>query len=72
MSIRIEGSGVFADAAAANPEMDDVATVAEAVSRLGLPPAVAILVLVNDRLASMNTVLKPGDVVHVVPAVGGG
>ena len=72
MRVRIEGSGVFSELAQTHPEMDGVTTVADVLLRLDLPSRTAYLILVNDRLASPDSILHSGDVVQLVPAVGGG
>lgn len=52
-------------------EIQDEARVREVVADLGLPSACGIL-LVNDRHAALDDVLREGDALHLFPPVGGG
>ncbi len=72
MGIVVEGSGAFAEHMPPGGILEDVKTVGEAVERLRLPSHTGIIVLVNHRLASWGTELQPGDVVSLIPAIGGG
>jgi len=47
-------------------------TVAEALEALGIPSALVAIVLVNGRQVGKSYTLQDGDVVKLVPLVGGG
>ena len=47
-------------------------TVAEALEALGIPSMLVALVLINGRQELKDYVLQDGDVVKLVPLVGGG
>ncbi len=47
-------------------------TVGEAVSQLNLPASVGLVMLVNGRLAHWQTELQDGDVLQLLPVIGGG
>ncbi|NOZ71735.1 MAG: MoaD/ThiS family protein [Chloroflexi bacterium] len=72
MSISVRASGLLKQYVAANLELSDVETVAEAMKRLRLPEEVGMMVLVNGHVASRQTPLQDGDELHLVPVVSGG
>ncbi|MEE8162507.1 MAG: MoaD/ThiS family protein [Anaerolineae bacterium] len=47
-------------------------TVAEVLEALGIPSALVAIVLINGRQELKNYVLQDGDIVKLVPLVGGG
>jgi sulfur carrier protein ThiS len=47
-------------------------TVGEAVSQLDLPQSMGLVMLVNGRLAHWQTELQDGDVLQLLPVIGGG
>ena len=47
-------------------------TIAEVLEALGIPAVLVALVLINGRQELKNYVLQDGDVVKLVPLVGGG
>jgi molybdopterin converting factor small subunit len=49
-----------------------VQTVGQAIERLRLPPDVALIMLVNGRIAHWTTELQDGDVLQLLPTIGGG
>lgn len=53
-------------------EVPDGTTVAELAGRLGIPEDLPRVVLINDREASPDRVLHPGDVVTLFPPLAGG
>jgi len=53
-------------------EMPEGATIKQALEKLKLPKEVRITVLVNNNSVDQATVLKEGDVIHVLPQMGGG
>lgn len=48
------------------------ATLQELLERLGIPPAVEVVALVNGKRATAATVLAPGDRVTLFPPMEGG
>jgi sulfur carrier protein ThiS len=53
-------------------EVPDSSTVARILERLNLPNEVGITVLVNNNRVEQETILKEGDIVHILPQMGGG
>lgn len=53
-------------------DLPEGATVQQSLERLKLPEEVRVLVLVNSNSVDKSTVLKEGDVVHILPLMGGG
>jgi molybdopterin converting factor small subunit len=53
-------------------EMPEGATIKQALEKLKLPKEVRITVLVNNNSVDQATVLKEGDVIHILPQMGGG
>ena len=53
-------------------EIPEGATIKQALAKLNLPKEVRITVLVNNNSVDQATVLKEGDVIHVLPQMGGG
>jgi molybdopterin converting factor small subunit len=53
-------------------ELPDVATVADLIQHLAVPPALSRIVLVNGHDVEDDAVLRAGDVVDVFPPLAGG
>ena len=53
-------------------EMPEGATIKQALEKLKLPKEVRITVLVNSNSVDQATVLKEGDIIHILPQMGGG
>jgi sulfur carrier protein ThiS len=53
-------------------EIPEGATIKQALERLKLPKEVRITVLVNNNSVDQATILNEGDVIHVLPQMGGG
>ncbi len=53
-------------------EMPEGADVRQLIDRLHLPEQIRVTVLVNDSSVDPATGLRPGDVVRVLPQMGGG
>lgn len=53
-------------------DLPERATVQQSLERLKLPEEVRVLVLVNKNSVDKSTVLKEGDIVHILPLMGGG
>lgn len=52
--------------------VEEGATVAGLVERLGIPPSWVRGAFVNDRQVGLSGVLSPGDQVNLFPPAGGG
>ena len=52
--------------------LDSPSTVGEAVTLLPLTRSTGLMILVNGKLAQWETALQDGDVVELIPALGGG
>jgi molybdopterin converting factor small subunit len=72
MGVVVEGSGAFAEFIPPGYVLENVKTVGDVVERLKLPSHSGMIVLVNHQLASWGTELKSGDIVNLIPAIGGG
>ena len=72
MSVHIRVAGALKEHTDRNVTLDGVHSVAEALSRLALPPDMGVVIMVNGRLATWQTPLQDGDLVHVVPVAAGG
>ena len=59
-------------AGAAILEVAEGSTVADIAARLGIPSSLSRIVLVNDREAGEDVVLRAGDVVTLFPPLAGG
>jgi sulfur carrier protein ThiS len=53
-------------------EMPQNATVGEMLEQLKLPKEVRVTVLVNSSSVNRKAILKEGDIVHILPEMGGG
>lgn len=53
-------------------ELEGSGTVGDAATRLPLVRSTGLMILVNGKLAQWDTVLHDGDVVQLIPALGGG
>ena len=53
-------------------ELPEGSTVADIVHRLGIPPALSRVVLINGHDVEDDATLRPGDVVDVFPPLAGG
>ena len=72
MSVTIEAAGSLKKHIGAGTTLQDVYTVGEAVTQLALPEIGEVMMLVNGRLAYWQTELEDGDILKLVPAIGGG
>jgi sulfur carrier protein ThiS len=71
MAVGIQASGVLQKHLPSGLQIE-AATVGEAVSMVDLPEVGELLLLVNGRIAHWQTELNDGDVLKLVPAIGGG
>jgi molybdopterin converting factor small subunit len=53
-------------------ELPEEATASQVVEKLKLPKEVRVSVLLNNNSVDLKTVLKEGDVVHILPQMFGG
>jgi sulfur carrier protein ThiS len=53
-------------------EMPQNTTVGEMLEQLKLPKEVRVTVLVNNNSVNRKAILKEGDIVHILPQMGGG
>jgi len=53
-------------------EMPDGTTIKQALEKLNLPKEVRITVLLNNNSVDQATILNEGDILHVLPQMGGG
>jgi molybdopterin converting factor small subunit len=72
MSVLIEATGSLRQSIPENTQLEDVHTVGQAVERLKLPPDVHLMMMVNRRVAHWTTELHDGDVLRLMPTIGGG
>lgn len=72
MSILVTIHAPTPSQAAASAAVEGARTVAEAVGMLRLSLRMVVIILVNGRLAGWETMLQDGDVIELLPAVGGG
>ncbi len=71
MTITVQASGILKEQIPTELQLE-ASTVGEAVSQLNLPDVGEMLLLVNGRLAHWQTELHDGDLLKLVPAIGGG
>ncbi len=53
-------------------EVPEIVTARDAAARLGVPENLIHAVFINNRQATLDTRLSPGDVVRLFPPVAGG
>lgn len=71
MSITLHASGILKEQIPTEVQIK-ASTVGEAVAQYDMSAAGDVLMLVNGRMAHWNTELHDGDVLKLVPAIGGG
>lgn len=71
-SIKVEATGSLKQYLAPDTTIQNVSTVGEAISQLALPDVGELMLLVNGKMAYWQTELQDGDVLKLVPAIGGG
>lgn len=72
MTVRVEAGGSLRSHLAPETTLEGVSTVGEAIEHLHLPADVALIILVNGRIAHWTTALRDGDVLQLLPTIGGG
>ena len=72
MSVLIEATGSLRQYIPENTRLEDAPTVGQAIAQLRLPPDVALMMLVNRKAADWTTELHDGDVLRLMPTIGGG
>jgi sulfur carrier protein ThiS len=53
-------------------EVPQRATVSQIVEKLKFPKEVRVIVLVNNNSVDQKSILNEGDVIHILPQMGGG
>ena len=71
MAVNIQASGILKEKIPAGLQLE-ASTVGEAVTQLDLPENGELILMVNGRMAHWHTQLDEGDVLKLVPAIGGG
>ncbi len=72
MRVTIQAEGLLAGEPSPDLVLDGPSTVGEAARLLPLTRSTGLMILVNGKLAQWETVLHDGDVVELIPALGGG
>ncbi len=72
MPITVEANGALRSRIPLQTALDGVNTVGQAIEQLHLPPDVALIMLVNGRIAHWTTELRDGDILQLFPTIGGG
>lgn len=72
MGVTVEAEELLPEGQPARVSLRDAATVAEAMAQLPLKRSTGLVILVNGKLGQYDTPLADGDVVQLVPALGGG
>ena len=72
MSVLIEATGSLRHYIPDNTRLEEAHTVGQAIEQLRLPPDVALMLLVNRKAAHWTTELHDGDVLRLMPTIGGG
>jgi len=53
-------------------ELQEPSHVIDILQKFGIPQGTAMAIMVNHSMADLNTVLKEGDEVEILPLVSGG
>jgi molybdopterin converting factor small subunit len=72
VSVLIEATGSLRQYIPENTRLEAAPTVGQAIAQLQLPPDVALMMLVNRKAADWTTELHDGDVLRLMPTIGGG
>ena len=72
MKVRVEAGGSLQSHVPSQTILEQVDTVGDAITRLQLPRDVALIIMVNGRIAHWTTPLHDGDVMQLLPTIGGG
>lgn len=72
MKVRVDAGGSLRSHVEPQTTLEQVGTVGEAIARLHLPRDVALIMMVNGRIAHWTTPLHDGDVLQLLPTIGGG
>jgi sulfur carrier protein ThiS len=70
--VTVEAGGSLRTLIPPQTTLDDVQTIGDALQRLRLPPDVALIIMVNGRIAHWTTRLNDGDAIQLLPTIGGG
>lgn len=72
MAVIVEAEDLLPGGHSERVALDGVSSVGEAMARLPLKRSTGIVILVNGKLGQFDTPLSDGDVVQLIPALGGG
>ena len=72
MRVTFEAEGLLSGEASPVLALNSPCTVGEAAGLLPLTRSTGLMILVNGKLAQWDTALKDGDLVELIPALGGG
>ena len=72
MGVTVEAEDLLPDGQPERLTLRGVSSVGEAVARLPLKRSTGIVILVNGKLGQLDTPLQDGDLVQLIPALGGG
>lgn len=72
MPITVDASGSLRKHIPEGTILEGVRTVGQAIEQLHLPADVHLMMLVNRRIAHWTTELHDGDVLQLLPTIGGG
>lgn len=72
MAVIVEAEDLLPAGHAERVTLDGASSVAEAMAQLPLKRSTGIVILVNGKLGQLDTPLSDGDVVQLIPALGGG
>ncbi len=70
--VTVEAGGSLRTQIPPRTTLHNVNTVGEAIQQLHLPADVALIIMVNGRIAHWTTRLNDGDVIQLLPTIGGG
>jgi molybdopterin converting factor small subunit len=70
--VTVEAGGALRAQIPPETVLSGIETVGEALQQLHLPPDVALIIMVNGRIAHWATRLQDGDVLQLLPTIGGG
>lgn len=72
VKVHVDAGGSLRSHIDPHTTLEQVGTVGEAIGRLPLPRDVALIIMVNGRIAHWTTPLQDGDVLQLLPTIGGG
>ncbi len=70
--VTVEAGGSLRAQIPSKTILSNAETVGDAIQQLRLPADVALIIMVNGRIAHWTTRLNDGDVIQLLPTIGGG